>query len=71
MTSGSDSDPQECVRSTRPLCQDVCSLADSICDAADEICRLADALPGDAWAAGRCTAGNESCAKARARCCGC
>ena len=63
--------PPTCTRSPRPVCQDVCSLSDSICDAADEICRLADALVGDAWAAGRCTAGHASCAQARARCCGC
>ena len=60
-----------CVRSARPVCQDVCSLSDSICDASDEICRLAESLPGDEWAAGKCTAGRESCARARQRCCGC
>jgi hypothetical protein len=60
-----------CDRSTRPLCEDVCSLADSICDAAGEICKLAGSLPGDAWAAGRCSAGASSCERARERCCGC
>lgn len=60
-----------CARSPRPVCQDVCSLADSICGAADEICRLATALPGDDWAAGRCAAGKTSCARAGQRCCGC
>ena len=60
-----------CPRSPRPVCQDVCTLADSICDAADEICELARALPGDRWAAGRCTAGQDSCARARERCCAC
>jgi hypothetical protein len=62
---------EACVRSTRPVCRDVCSLADSICNAADEICELAAALPGDVWAAGRCAAGRSSCARARERCCGC
>lgn len=60
-----------CAPSPRPVCQDVCSLADAICDAADEICRLATGLPGDTWAAGRCSAGHASCAQARERCCGC
>lgn len=60
-----------CTRSARPACQDVCSLSDSICSAADEICRIADQLAGDAWAAGRCTAGKTSCARARERCCSC
>lgn len=64
-------DTETCVRSARPVCQDVCSLSDSICDAADEICKLAADLPGDDWAAGRCTAGKESCDKARLRCCNC
>ena len=60
-----------CPRSSRPVCQDVCNLSDSICDAADEICRIAAAMPGDDWAAGRCSAGASSCAHARTRCCGC
>ena len=63
--------PPTCARSPRPVCQDICSLADSICSAAHEICRLATALPGDDWAAGRCGAGRTSCARARERCCGC
>lgn len=60
-----------CTRSPSPRCQDVCTLSDSICAAADEICKLAGALPGDAWASGRCTAGNVSCGRARERCCDC
>ena len=60
-----------CVPPTRPVCQDVCSLADAICDAADEICQLAAQLPGDTWAEGRCAAGHTACVQARERCCGC
>lgn len=60
-----------CPRSSRPVCQDVCTLSDSICDAADEICRIAASMPGDDWAAGRCSAGATSCAQARTRCCDC
>ncbi len=70
-SSGAGSSRATCERSPRPLCQDVCSLSDSICDAADEICRLADQLAGDAWAAGRCSAGKDACSTARTRCCGC
>ncbi len=63
--------PSTCERSPRPVCQDVCGLADAICTAATEICKLAGELPGDAWAAQRCAAGTGSCAQARDRCCGC
>lgn len=60
-----------CERSPRPVCQDVCTLADSICTAADEICKLAGQLAGDVWAAQRCAAGRGSCAAAHERCCRC
>lgn len=60
-----------CERSSRQLCQDVCRLGDSICDNASAICELADQLPGDAWAAERCSAGKASCKRASERCCTC
>ena len=52
-------------------CTDVCTLGDSICGNARRICDLADQLPGDDYAAQRCTAGRASCDRARTRCCGC
>ncbi len=52
-------------------CSDTCTLADAICADAAKICELAQQLPGDTWAAGRCTAGDQSCTAARGRCCGC
>jgi hypothetical protein len=52
-------------------CGDVCTLADSICTNARRICDLADQLPGDDYAAQRCTAGRGSCDRAKTRCCDC
>jgi len=52
-------------------CEDVCTTGDLICDNARAICDLASELAGDDWAAQRCAAGQESCDRARERCCGC
>ncbi len=52
-------------------CGDVCSTGDLICDNARAICDLAGELAGDDWAARRCAAGQESCDRARERCCDC
>lgn len=52
-------------------CTDVCTLGDAICADADKICSLADQLPGDAWAAGKCSHGKAACSDARQRCCDC
>ncbi len=52
-------------------CEDVCTTGDLICDNAQAICDLADELAPDDWAAQRCSAGRESCDRARERCCGC
>ena len=52
-------------------CSDTCTLADAICTDATKICELARQLPGDTWAAGRCSSGDQSCTAAHARCCGC
>jgi hypothetical protein len=60
-----------CHPGTGQVCRDTCGLADAICDDATRICALADGLPGDAWASGRCSEGQASCAAAYARCCGC
>lgn len=60
-----------CERSARELCSDVCKLGDSICTNAQSICDLAGQLPGDAWAAERCTAGKASCKSASEKCCAC
>ena len=52
-------------------CDDVCTTGDLICDNAQAICDLADELAPDDWASQRCSAGRESCDRARERCCGC
>lgn len=52
-------------------CEDVCTTGDLICDNARAICDLASEMSGDAWAAQRCASGQESCDRAKERCCGC
>jgi hypothetical protein len=52
-------------------CNDVCDLADAICDNAERICDLASELPGDSWAADKCTSSKASCKEAKQRCCTC
>ncbi len=53
------------------VCTSACTIADSICDNAGKICALADKLPGDRWAAGKCSDGQASCVEAQTKCCGC
>jgi hypothetical protein len=62
-----------CTPPTHPndTCADACKLGDAICDDATRICALADQLPGDDWAAGKCSGGKASCERARQRCCDC
>lgn len=52
-------------------CTDVCKLDTSICRNQDRICELAKSLPGDDWAANKCTSARASCQAAHQRCCGC
>jgi hypothetical protein len=52
-------------------CSDVCKLDRSICHNQDRICELAKSLPGDDWAANKCTSARASCQSAHQRCCGC
>jgi hypothetical protein len=52
-------------------CTDVCKLGTSICRNQDRICELAKSLPGDDWAANKCTSARASCQAAHQRCCSC
>jgi len=52
-------------------CSDICKLSTSICHNQDRICELARSLPGDDWAANKCTSARTSCQTAHQRCCGC
>jgi len=52
-------------------CSDSCTLSDSICGNADKICKLADGMPGDDWAAGKCSTAKQTCGDAHKRCCDC
>jgi hypothetical protein len=52
-------------------CTDSCTLGDSICGNADKICKLADGMPGDDWAAGKCSTAKQTCSDAHKRCCEC
>jgi hypothetical protein len=58
-----------CEHTPSDRCEDVCKLSTSICDNASSICTLADQLPGDAWAAERCSSAKASCRRATERCC--
>lgn len=58
-----------CEHTPSDRCEDVCRLSTSICDSASSICTLADQLPGDAWAAERCSSAKASCRRATERCC--
>jgi hypothetical protein len=61
-----------CHPATTQTCTQVCGLSDSICGNKDHICDLAtNKLPGDAWAATKCSDATKSCEGAHARCCDC
>jgi hypothetical protein len=65
-------DDATCRPAKTDTCTQMCSLSDSICDNKDRICELATTkLPGDAWAAGKCSDATKSCTDAHARCCDC
>jgi hypothetical protein len=61
----------ECHHGASEACTDSCTLADSICEDAQKICNLAKQLPGDEYAADKCTSGEASCRAAKDRCCAC
>ena len=60
-----------CHRSEADSCKQTCTLTDSICTNAKKICDLASQLANDAWAAQKCSDGNDTCNNAKARCCAC
>ena len=60
-----------CKPAASGTCTEMCTLSDSICDSAGKICNIATELPGDAWAAEKCSNGNASCEAAHKKCCGC
>jgi hypothetical protein len=61
----------QCHPGQSDACSQTCTLADSICDNAQKICELASQLPGDAWAAQKCSDGKSTCEAAHAKCCAC
>ena len=72
MMAGSNVAPMAtCVRNPSATCSDTCQLSDSICDNAKKICDIANQLPGDDWAAKKCSEGNETCSAAKTQCCEC
>jgi hypothetical protein len=60
-----------CHPASSETCSTSCTLSDSICKNADSICKLADGMPGDDWAAGKCTTAKQTCGDAHKRCCEC
>lgn len=60
-----------CHHGSGDTCTSACTIADSICANAGKICELAGKLPGDRWAADKCSDGQASCVEAAAKCCGC
>jgi hypothetical protein len=52
-------------------CTSVCTLKDSICKSSARICELADGMPGDDWAAGKCSDAKQACDDAKKRCTDC
>ena len=66
----SSGDPA-CHPASSDHCSDVCTLSTSICRNQDRICELARKLPGDDWAAGKCTRARASCQAAHDSCCRC
>ena len=64
-------DDPSCRPAPSDRCTDVCKLSTSICHNQDRICELAKSLPGDDWAANKCTSARASCQTAHSRCCSC
>ncbi|MGE5185064.1 MAG: hypothetical protein ACM31C_23510 [Acidobacteriota bacterium] len=62
---------EACHHGTSQTCTDSCDLSDQICGNAQKICDLAQQLQGDAWAAGKCERGKQTCDAAHASCCAC
>lgn len=60
-----------CHPAASDACTDSCKVSDSICDDAKQICDIAGKLAGDAWAAGKCESGKQSCTDANKKCCSC
>ncbi len=60
-----------CRPASIPRCSDSCTLSTSICDNQVKICDLAGQLPGDDWAANKCSSARASCHAARDACCSC
>jgi hypothetical protein len=60
-----------CHPAASDTCQQSCTLATSICANQDKICDLARQLPGDDWAANKCTGARASCQAAHDACCAC
>jgi hypothetical protein len=52
-------------------CREACTLSSSICANQAKICELAQQLPGDDWAATKCTGARASCQAAHDHCCSC
>jgi hypothetical protein len=52
-------------------CKSVCDIQATICHNSDRICELADGMPGDDWAAGKCTDAKQACSDATKRCTDC
>ncbi len=65
------SNAADCHHGTSQTCTDSCNLSDQICGNAQKICDLAQQLAGDAWAAGKCERGKQTCDAAHASCCAC
>lgn len=49
-------------------CKSVCDIKGTICKNSGRICELADGMPGDDWAAGKCTDAKQACSDATKRC---
>jgi len=60
-----------CHPAASETCSDSCKVSDAICDDAKQICDIAGKLAGDAWAAGKCESGKQSCTDANKKCCSC
>jgi hypothetical protein len=61
----------QCHPAVSDKCNDSCTLATSICANQDKICELARQLPGDDWAANKCTGARASCKASHDSCCSC
>ena len=49
-------------------CKSVCDIKGTICKNSERICELAGEMPGDDWAAGKCTDAKQACSDATKRC---